>query len=287
MVTAARTWMWRAVYEALGARVRARDWAFMNYGYAPHDGPAGGEAEAQADGRVDGHLDGRRRHLLVPALEPADEPDRLCIQLYAATLDGLDLTGRDVLEIGSGRGGGAQYLARYTRPRTVTGIDFSRAAVRLSRRHRNGPSLDFRVGDAQATGLPDASVDVVVNVESSHCYASMDAFVREVHRVLRPGGHFVWADLRGADDVDAVRRQLAASGLETVAEEDLTTGVLRAMGLDSDRKAELVRAWIPRPFRRAIRPFAGLAGTRNFVGLGDGSLRYLRAHLMKPPVDAT
>jgi SAM-dependent methyltransferase len=274
VVTAARTWMWRAVYEALGARVRTRDWAFMNYGYAPDDGP------------VDGPVDGGLRHRLAPTLDPADEPDRLCIQLYDRTLDGLDLSGRDVLEIGSGRGGGAQYLARYGRPRTVTGIDFSRTAVRLSRRHRSAPALGFRVGDAQATGLPDASVDVVVNVESSHCYGSMEAFVREVHRVLRPGGHFVWADLRGRDDVDAVRRQLSGSGLEPVAEEDLTAGVLRAMRLDSDRKAELVRAWIPRPFRRAIRPFAGLEGTRNYVGLGDGSLRYLRAHLVKPQVSA-
>ncbi len=56
------------------------------------------------------------------------------------------------------------------------------------------------------------------------------------------------------------------------------------MSLDNDRKAELVRAWIPWPFRRAIRPFAGLEGTRNYLGLGDGSLRYLRAHLVKPQV---
>ena len=259
--------MWRAVYEALGARVRTGDWAFMNYGYAPTGTPA-----AAGTG--------------VPALplEPADEPDRLCIQLYARTVEGVDLAGRDVLEVGSGRGGGAQYLARYAGPRTVTGLDFSRSAVELSTRHRSGPGLRFRAGDAQATGLPDACVDVVVNVESSHCYGSMDAFVAEVHRVLRPGGHFVWADLRGQDDVADVRRRLTGSGLEMVDEEDVTDGVLRAMRLDNDRKAGLVRAWIPRPFQRAVRPFAGLEGTRNYVGFSDGSLRYLRAHLMKPQV---
>ena len=267
MVSTARTWMWRAVYELLGARVRTRDWAFMNYGYAPA-GPS------------DGAGAGLR-------LDPGDEPDRLCIQLYAATVDGVDLTGRDVLEVGSGRGGGAQYLARYAGPRTVTGLDFSHTAVRLSARHRSGPGLRFRVGDAQATGLPDASVDVVVNVESSHCYRSMDAFVAEVHRVLRPGGHFVWADLRGRDDVADVRRRLAGPGLVPVDEEDITEGVLRALRLDNDRKAELVRTWIPRPFRRAIRPFAGLEGTRNYVGFGDGSLRYLRAHLVKPLVSVS
>lgn len=269
--------MWRAVYEALGARVRTRDWAFMNYGYAPAEhgpGPDGPQAPARAplgSGPA-------------PPLDPADEDDRLCIQLYAATLDGVELTGRDVLEVGSGRGGGAQYLARYHHPRSVTGLDFSRSAVHLAGRHRSGPGLRFVVGDAQATGLPDASVDVVVNVESSHCYASMDAFVAEVHRVLRPGGHFVWADLRGREDVDDARGQLTGSGLELVDEEDITDGVLRALRSDDERKAALVRAWIPWPFRRAIRPFAGLEGTRNVVGFSDGSLRYLRAHLVKPQV---
>jgi SAM-dependent methyltransferase len=258
--------MWRGVYELLGARVRTRDWSFMNYGYAP----AGPQDPP-------GH----------PPLDAADEPDRLCIQLYAATVDGVDLTGRDVLEVGSGRGGGAQYLARYARPRTTTGLDFSRTAVRLARRHRSGPGLTFRVGDAQATGLPAASVDVVVNVEASHCYGSMDAFVAEVHRVLRPGGHFVWADLRGHDDVDDVRRRLLGTGLELVEEQDITDGVLRALRLDNDRKAGLVRAWIPRPFRRPTAAFAGLEGTRNFVGFSDGSLRYLRAHLLKPQVSAS
>lgn len=260
MVSVARAWMWRAVYEALGARVRTPDWAFMNYGYAPPDGA------------------GR------PSLEPAAEPDRLCIQLYEVTRDGVDLAGLDVLEVGSGRGGGAEHLARRTGARTVTGLDFSRSAVRLANRHRKGPGLRFVVGDAQATGLPDAGVDVVVNVESSHCYPSMERFVAEAYRVLRPGGHLLWADLRRREDVAPTLRALAAPGFTTLAQEDITDGVLRALRLDDERKEALVRAWIPRPFRRAIRPFAGLEGTRNVVGFSDGSLCYLRAHLVKPHV---
>ncbi len=182
VVTAARTWMWRAVYELLGARVRTRDWAFMNYGYAPADRA------------------GRTWTLEPPlVLDPADEPDRLCIQLYA----------RDPRRRGPHRPRRARDRQRPRRRRAVP-----RAVRRAAHGHgdrllphrraalppapRAAPALTFRVGDAQATGLPDACVDVVVNVESSHCYGSMDAFIAEVHRVLRPGGHFVWADLRGA-----------------------------------------------------------------------------------------
>src|SRR3954447_4715272 len=254
---------WRACYELLAARVRRPEWAFMNYGYAPlGDGSDGAPA---ADGPAGSPVD-------LPVLDPADEPDRFCIQLYAHALEGVDVAGRDVLEVGSGRGGGASWISRSLGPRSTTGVDFSSAAVALSRRDRTGPGLQFVHGDAQALPFPDASFDVVVNVESSHCYGSMEAFVAEVHRVLRPGGAFVWADLRGADDVATTRAQLAWSGLVPVVDRDITAEVLHAMRLDDARKAELVRAWIPRPFQSAVRPFAGLEGTRNPEGFAAGTL---------------
>jgi SAM-dependent methyltransferase len=250
---------WRACYELLAARVTRPEWAFMNYGYAPLEAPAAP----------------------LP-LTPDDEVDRLCVQLYAHTLDGLDLTGADVLEVGSGRGGGASWVARSLGPRSTTGLDFSAAAVGLSRRDRRGPGLRFVRGDALALPFPEASFDVVVNVESSHCYASMETFVAQVHRVLRPGGSFVWADLRAAQDVGATRAQLTSSGLVVAHERDITAEVLHALRLDDARKAELVRAWIPRPFHGVFRPFAGLEGTRNHEGFADGSLRYLSARLVRP-----
>ncbi|MDD9207991.1 class I SAM-dependent methyltransferase [Georgenia sp. 10Sc9-8] len=247
---------WRAVYELLGARVREPEWAFMNYGYAPAGGP-------------------------VLKLAPGDEPDRLCIQLYDHVLAGADLMDQDVLEVGSGRGGGASYVARYVRPRSVTDLDFSRSAVEPCSRHRRAPGLRFVHGDAQAMPFPDASFDAVINVESSHCYPSMETFLAEVARVLRPGGRLFFADLRSAEDVPRLRDQLQGSGLTLRREQDITAEVLRAMQLDNARKLGLVDAWIPRPFHRVFRPFAGVEGTRNFAGLGSGRLRYLSAQLAR------
>jgi cyclopropane fatty-acyl-phospholipid synthase-like methyltransferase len=61
---------------------------------------------------------------LLPLL-PEDEPDRSAIQLYHHVLGGVDLNGRDVLEMGCGRGGGCWYISRYCAPRSVTGLDLS------------------------------------------------------------------------------------------------------------------------------------------------------------------
>lgn len=250
--------IWRPCYELLAARVKTPAWAFMNYGFAP----------TTAD-------------VVAPVLDPLDEADRLCIQLYDHVLGTAPLTGKDVLEVGCGRGGGAAYIARYRDPSSTTGLDFSERAVALCTRDRRGPGLSFISGDAQSMPFPEASFDVVVNVESSHCYNSVSAFLAEVARVLRPGGTFRFADLRTIDGLSILRAQLEASGLTVVAFTDITANVLAAMRLDSARKLALIRSHVPRVFRAPIRSFAGLEGTANFSGFQTGRLRYVSAELSK------
>jgi SAM-dependent methyltransferase len=229
----------------------------MNYGYAPLE-PA-------------------------PALqlEVTDEPDRLCIQLYQHAVGAVVLREKDVLEVGSGRGGGASYLSRYLRPLSVTGLDFSQEAVDLCNRHRKAPGLAFTRGDAQSMPFPASSFDAVINIESSHCYASMEEFLSEVHRVLRPGGSFLFADLRSCDGLDTLRGQFASSPLDLEREDDITANVLTALRVDNDRKLQLIQDLIPWPFRRPFRAFAGIEGTMNYVGFENGKLRYVSAHLTK------
>jgi SAM-dependent methyltransferase len=229
----------------------------MNYGYAPLE-PA-------------------------PALqlEAPDEPDRLCIQLYQHALGAVVLREKDVLEVGSGRGGGASYVSRYLRPLSVTGLDFSQQAVDLCNRHRKAPGLAFTCGDAQAMPFPDSSFDAVLNIESSHCYPSMGKFLAEVHRVLRLGGSFLFADLRSCDGLGTLHRQFEASPLTLEREDDITANVLTALRVDNDRKLQLIQNLIPWPFRRPFRAFAGIEGTTNYVGFENGKLRYVSAHLTK------
>lgn len=250
---------WRALYEVLAARVRRPEWAFMNYGYALLDDDA---------------------EPLV--LEPADEPDRMCIQLYEHVVRDVDLRGVDVLEVGSGRGGGCAYLARYRGPRSVTGVDLSRAAVALCRRHRRAPGLTFVQADALELPFPDGAFDVVVNVESSHCYPSVETFLGEVHRVLRPGGCLLFADLRGREEMDGLWATLRASPLEVVDIRDITANVVAALERDDDRRRALLEAWIPRLVRRPFERFAAVEGSSTHARFRAGENRYASARLVRP-----
>lgn len=250
--------VWRTCYEVLAKRVPTPDWTFMNYGYAP--------AVADVD---------------TPPLRPSDERDRLCIELYLHAIDHFDLRDKDVLEVGSGRGGGASYISRYLQPRAMTGMDFSRAAVALCNRHHRASGLAFVCGDAQSMPFAASSFDAVVNIESSHCYESMDTFLAEVSRVLRPGGRFFFADLRSTDGVTTLQKQFHACGLTVEKQTDITTNVLTALRLDNARKLRLIDALIPRVVHLPFGAFAGIAGTRNYARLESGRMRYLSAQLTK------
>ncbi|MDP9263645.1 MAG: class I SAM-dependent methyltransferase [Acidobacteriota bacterium] len=97
--------------------------------------------------------------------------------------------GRDVLEIGVGMG--ADYLewARHS-PRQLVGIDVTEQAVEFTRQRLElyGFRSDLRVGDAEGLPLPDSSFDIVYSWGVLHHSPDTPLAVREVHRVLRPGG---------------------------------------------------------------------------------------------------
>lgn len=66
-------------------------------------------------------------------LEASDEPDRFCIQLYHPTATQADLSGKRVLEVGCGHGGGASYLARTLHPASYTGLDVNATGITFCR----------------------------------------------------------------------------------------------------------------------------------------------------------
>ena len=65
-------------------------------------------------------------------LKEEEERDRYMIQLYHHVATAVDLTDKDVVEVGSGRGGGSSYIKRYLKPKTMIGIDYSKNAIQFS-----------------------------------------------------------------------------------------------------------------------------------------------------------
>lgn len=266
---AARKLLWKSWYQFLAGRFPVDGWTFMNYGYQP-PGPDSPRLE----------------------LAEADEPDRYCIQLYHRVADAAGpLDGRDVLEVGGGRGGGASYVHRYLKPRSVVAVDFSRHAVDLANERLGGDGLTYVEGDAEALPFEADSFDVVLNVESSHCYPSRPRFFDEVRRVLRPGGVLSLVDMFLDDELAAMPGQLEGAGLAVESVEDVSAGVVEGLRLDGPRRRAMIAANAPKALAPAVASFAGAEGSDVYQSLRGGRLKYVLFRASKPasgpPTDRT
>ncbi len=159
---------------------------------------------------------------------------------------------KDVLEIGCGNGVQAKYIRRKFKPGHITGIDLNNANIEIanSEKERKGlENIDFKIGDAQKLeNIADHSYDIVVNIESAFHYPDKASFIREVYRVLKPGGQFVIADILNRPDYDSrqsvwkrkmflnhwslknYHREFAKGKLELRHQEDITSNVIRGFG---------------------------------------------------------
>ena len=231
----------------------------MNYGYA--------------------YLNGEQ----VPKLEEGDEESRFFIQLYHFTVYHLTLQNKRVLEIGSGRGGGGSFVARYHHSKEYIGVDFSQKAVQLANKlHNHIPNLKFVCGDAENLPFDDNTFDAVINVESSHCYGDMVAFLQEVKRVLKSGGKFSWTDFRIKSNLVYLNNSFEKSGLKLVREETITENVIKALDEIHDKKMTVINDYVPRFLKSSFMQFAGVKHSKVYDAFVNGDTVYLGKIFEKP-----
>ena len=206
-------------------------------------------------------------------LEASDEPDRFPIQLYHRTATQVDISGKKVLEVSCGHGGGASYLMRTLHPASYTGLDLNTVGIEFCRKRHNLPGLDFVQGDAEDLPFADQSFDAVINVEAALHYLGFARFLSEVARVLRPGGHFLYADLRDAEGVAAWEATLAEAPMRLVSKRVINAEVMR--GLQKNRLLDQLTRRLPNiaSVRAIANDFAGGSGL-TYRRLENGDVSY-------------
>ncbi len=247
---------WRTFYNRFAKKAKTDELKFMNYGY--HDDKLSIE------------------------LKPEDEMYRYSIQLYHHVATQVDIKGKKVLEVGSGRGGGASYIASYLQASEVIGVDISSEAVTLCNQVYQLDNLAFQTADSENLPFNDNSFDVVVNVESSHCYGSMDVFIAEVSRVLKPGGVFLFCDLRPEERVQKTLDIIAKSGLTLREQKNITSNIITSTELMSEnRKSKIAEMSLSKPMQKKFESFSCVKGSEMHNRFVTGVFQYISAYYVK------
>ena len=152
--------------------------------FEPGECPAPGESMVESEG-----LARALQRMVKAVVEPADIQAR-----------------HHVVDAGCGVGGTPIYLAK-TQGCRVTGVNINRMQLEIAREKTADAMLAdcvrFEYADcSESLPFEDASIDVVVNIESACHYGDRTQFIHEVSRILRPGGRIVAMDWMARDSLD-------------------------------------------------------------------------------------
>lgn len=143
----------------------------------------------------------------LPAIQPHNERaasvwssgGRDYEEIIRGVYDGIDTTvarlnphpGERILDVATGTGITARACAR--RGAEVTGIDIAAGLLDAARGLSGGLSIDYRLGDAEALPVADASFDAVVSTFGVMFVSRPEAAAAELARVCKPGGRLALA----------------------------------------------------------------------------------------------
>ena len=162
-------------YEDL---IEGNSWKpFYNFGYSPKTNRAAFDVD-------------------IPGLIEYDEEDtpwKYQCNLYVHLLELVELSNKNILEIGCGLGHGASVCKKYFPIESITGVDLNEKNISFAK--NNFKDINFDVGNVVDLKYPDKSFDIVLSVETSHCYRFVPEYYTEVFRVLKDGGVVIITDI--------------------------------------------------------------------------------------------
>lgn len=187
--------------ESLEANQLARFVTFLNWGFVPDDDAAVVQSRMMNNN---------------------------ALRLLAETIGDYRLDGAKLLDVGCGRGGSIKWIQQQYDPGFIVGLDITEPHIAFCQAANRHPNTCFAVGDAENLPFGKETFDTVLCLESSGAFVDMERFFDEVHRVLEPGGAFLYAGVLDADKFARCERYMADIGFDFIRKRDITSNVLRS-----------------------------------------------------------
>lgn len=141
----------------------------------------------------------------------------------------------NILELGCGVGHTSRYLNKILKPKQYTATDKDAETIRQAENRNDQKSrIIFQVADVEKLIFPDKSFDAVIEMNVLHTFTNWKKGVREIHRVLKPGGKLILRDLSietfTVPVVGIVLRQLIKHSYEHMYDQKEFLSYLRRCG---------------------------------------------------------
>ena len=134
------------------------------------------------------------------------------------------------------------------------------------------------MGDAERLAFQDRQFDAAVDIESSHCYPRLSKFYREVHRVLKPQGVFLYADFFWEKNHKSL---LEEAGFKILEEAEITQNIVLAAERGYQQRKEWIQKLAPKYLFNEMMEWSGTRGTRMYWRFKKGLLPYKRFVLVR------
>jgi ubiquinone/menaquinone biosynthesis C-methylase UbiE len=105
-----------------------------------------------------------------------------------------DLVGKQILEIGCGSGCGTATIKKYAAGARLTATDLDARLLARAKERTNDPAVDFELADACRLAYSDGAYDAIFEFGVIHHIADWKTCLRELWRVVKPGGRVFFLD---------------------------------------------------------------------------------------------
>lgn len=210
-----------------------------------------------------------------------DEKNRYFIQLYDHAISSIDLYYKDILEVNSGRGGGASYINRYYAPKTYTCIESTKNLVNFCNSYYNEPGLSFIKAKENDLPFKNESFDAVINIGNARFYDDLPSFLNEAFRVLRKDSLLIFADIIEKNQLETVKHHLRMAGFTIEHKSDITKNIVAFIEDEKIHEYKFKKERIPEFMKKAFSPFIKTNDSEISESLLQGNAVYMSFILKK------